>query len=426
MVSPGAGALGLERSTTPGRTWRAHGPRRAAAQLLGWTALFALSIGLAAVDVAPELAVRPWLAHIPDAPDRSRDPAAVSPVASQCLAVAQLRRPSVVRPTISATTTTGRPLFSIGLVPLFLAVVGALRHPDRRLVRGWLVLAGLAIWFACGRHLVLFAAGLSHGARHELVPRAGAGPLPRQPGRRGPGRPGSRDAAMAHDRFRVTGTSSRSGSLGIVLIASGRSVARFLLVRGTDGSSRTGAATAFECSRNGCFWLTLAGMTAVSFTWEASLGRQGSVVGPGGLLGLLAICELGWYGFSLLQVAPAERFLGDDPIGPALIRLDRDSHRSGRIRIKARDSFYSDLQAAVLGIEKTNINDVFQLDHAARLYQTPLSCRVVSAPATGRARCKRSSIDYRRQIRQAVFDRMSVGYLVSDRFESDPGWPLAG
>ncbi len=32
--------------------------------------------------------------------------------------------------------------------------------------------------------------------------------------------------------------------------------------------------------------------------------------------------------------------------------------------------------------------------------------------------------DYNREVRQAVFDRLSVSYLVSDRFEADPGWPV--
>ena len=33
--------------------------------------------------------------------------------------------------------------------------------------------------------------------------------------------------------------------------------------------------------------------------------------------------------------------------------------------------------------------------------------------------------EHRRRIRQAIFDRFSVAYLVSDRYESDPGWPVA-
>lgn len=127
---------------------------------------------------------------------------------------------------------------------------------------------------------------------------------------------------------------------------------------------------------------------------------------------------------ALLRVAPAEQFLHDNEIGPALKRLDCDSHRSGPIRIKARDSFYSDLRATFLGIEKTNINDVFQLDNASRLFR-------LLYPVAGFRRRRLESpmqqvVDqYRREIRQAVFDRLSVGYLVSDRIESDPGWPLA-
>ena len=51
-------------------------------------------------------------------------------------------------------------LFSIGLVPLFLAVVGAVRHPDRKLARGWLVLAGLADLAGLRAALVLLCPGI--------------------------------------------------------------------------------------------------------------------------------------------------------------------------------------------------------------------------------------------------------------------------
>jgi hypothetical protein len=174
---------------------------------------------------------------------------------------------------------------------------------------------------------------------------------------------------------------------------------------------------------NGCFWLVLAGIIA-SIHLGSRFRSPGTRRQATGLIGLLAICELGWYGFSLLQVGPSDRFLGDDPVGTALLRLDGGSHGSRRIRIKARDSFYSDLRAAVLGIEKTNITDVFQLDHAAQLYQ--LLYPVASFQRRRLEDPMREAVDdYRRQIRQGVFDRMSVGYLVSNRFEPDPGWPTA-
>ena len=189
-----------------------------------------------------------------------------------------------------------------------------------------------------------------------------------------------------------------------------------------DGSSRTAAASR-RVLEDGRFWLTLGAMTVLILV--ASFARSSRIPHlAGGLLGLVALCELGWCGFSLIRVAPAERFLGGDAIGAALLRHDRDPQRAGRLRIKARDSFYSDLQAASLGIEKTNINDVFQLDHAARLYE-------VLYPVASRPRRRwddsmsEAIDDYRRQLRQAVFDRMSVAYLVSDRIEADPGWQVA-
>ena len=94
------------------------------------------------------------------------------------------------------------------------------------------------------------------------------------------------------------------------------------------------------------------------------------------------------------------------------------------VRIKARDAFYGDLPASVHGIEKTNVDDAFQLDRAARLYETlyPVASRV--RPMAERL-MSRQAKDAWRRIRQAVFDRMGVGFVVSDRIETDPRWPVA-
>ncbi len=88
-----------------------------------------------------------------------------------------------------------------------------------------------------------------------------------------------------------------------------------------------------------------------------------------------------------------------------------------------RDTFFLDLQAVRYGIEKTNVNDLFQLQHAAVLYETlyPVATRTqepIELPMSLAVE------DYRRQVRQGVFDRMGVSALVSDRIESDPSWPV--
>ena len=76
------------------------------------------------------------------------------------------------------------------------------------------------------------------------------------------------------------------------------------------------------------------------------------------------------------------------------------------------------------GFQKTNVNDVFQIDHAARLY-------TLLYPVAALRRLERDEMmneaveDFHRLVRQAVFDRMSVSHVVSDRVESDPGWPVA-
>ena len=196
-----------------------------------------------------------------------------------------------------------------------------------------------------------------------------------------------------------------------------------LLVRGHRRLVADGRGGEVACYDDGCFWLTLGGMTAVILMGCLPTARRTHRHAAGGRWACSRCVELGWYGFSLFQVAPAEQFLGDDPIGTdacssrSRMRMDQDEFAS-------RHATHSTaiFPAAVLGIEKTNINDVFQLDHAARLYE--LLYPVASFQRRRRmTRCRRPSRTYSRQVRQAVFDRLSVGYLVSNRFEADPGGP---
>ncbi len=115
--------------------------------------------------------------------------------------------------------------------------------------------------------------------------------------------------------------------------------------------------------------------------------------------------------------------MGADPVSAAIEGLGAESAYRLPPRIKARDNFYGDLRAAAHGIEKTNVNDVFQIDHAARLYERLY-------PVAARQRPKHDDLmnapveDFKREVRQEVFDRMSVSHVVSDKFESDPGWPV--
>jgi hypothetical protein len=141
------------------------------------------------------------------------------------------------------------------------------------------------------------------------------------------------------------------------------------------------------------------------------------------VLGLAAMAELGWYGFALIRVTPAARFVGEDPVSAALVGLGTEPDQPAA-RIKARDSFYGDLPAALHGIEKTNVDDAFQLDHAAWLYETLYPVASHIRPMAER-RMSATEREAWRRIRQAVLDRMSVGFLVSDRVEADPPWPVA-
>jgi hypothetical protein len=399
--------------------WQARGAVQATSRLCVWGAAAALSLGLAAVELAPQIGTRPWLLRDHDALARTSIPRRYH---LEALNGFQLLSPTALG---GPADYFGRDnyweaLLSIGLVPLFLAVLAVFLHPDRRLVRGWLALVGVAVWFACGRALLLYTAayyvvpGMSWfrvPARSLFLANLGGAVLA--------GLGSQAVAARLADRRNWRRCAAWCGAFISIIV-----IALYLIAsaRNAQGLSR-----AVEAARrvvdDDCFRLTLLGLAALlALGCAARLPRTRRLAG--GLIGLLALCELGWHGSSLLQVAPAEQFVGDDPVSAALARLGPDSVSARHGRIKARDNFYSDLSAVCHGVEKANVNDSFQIDHAARLYE-------LLYPVASRRRLKREDLmneaveDFCRQVRQSVFDRMGVAHLVSDRVEAGPGWPVA-
>jgi hypothetical protein len=405
-----------------GAAWKsrhARDPRSSAAQVAWWAGVLALSIGIAAIEIAPELAVRRWLVRSLGAPARTSIPTRYQLDARNFL---QLLSPTALGGPSDyfGDDNYWETLFSIGLAPLVLAVTAAIGHPDRKQVRGWLVLLGLAIWFACGRHLLFFAIA------YLTVPGVSSFRVPARALFLA-NLAGAALAGLGVETLRIRGDHSqfwhkfavRFAAVVVIGLACLFSIRGYL---GSDSSSPI-AQAAGRVLRDAPFWSVLASMTALIVAGCSVRGWRSQLL-AGRLMGLLVLCELGWNGVSLIHVARAELFLGANPVSAALIQSRNDAPQYGRLRVKARDRFYSDLQAASIDVEKTNINDVFQLAHASRLYTElyPVASRrrrFVDDPM------HEAVENHRRQIRQAVFDRFSVGYLVSDRYESDPGWPVA-
>jgi hypothetical protein len=401
------------------RVWRAKGARRASARLFFWAGAAVLSLGLAAVDLVPQLIVRPWLLRDHDTFSRVSIPRRYH---LHGLNGFQLLSPFALGGPADyfGDDNYWETLFAIGFVPVLLATVAILWHPDRRHVRGWLALVALAVWFACGRHLLLYSAaylvipGVSSfrvPARALFLANLGAAVLA-----------GLGVQALAMRLAEPRAWRRFAFGYGVILVLLILSLYLVGYAREPEHFSRTVAA-ARRVLADSRFQLTVAGVSMILLLGCIPSLSRGPRLARG-LIGLLALCELGWHGSSLLQVAPATQFLDADPVSDALHRLEAGLDDAGPVRIKARDNYYGDLLAVCHGFEKTNVNDVFQIDHAAQLYET------LYPVASHRRRARVDQMngpieDFRRQVRQAVLDRMSVSHVVSDRIESDPAWAVA-
>jgi hypothetical protein len=165
------------------------------------------------------------------------------------------------------------------------------------------------------------------------------------------------------------------------------------------------------------FWLALGVVPmGLSIAWKMKSSRNKIAI----VLGLLGLIELGCHGQRLIVTTPASRYFGPDPISKVLEDARPSSLAPARIRVV--DSLYDDLRASQHGFEKTNVNDSFQIQHAADLYET-LYRQFDDDKFVGGAPMDAAAAQFRREVRQSVLDRMSVSFLVDDRIDPESSWP---
>jgi hypothetical protein len=421
------------------RAGREGRPRAALARLGCWTFVLILSLGLAAVELIPDMTAQAWTLR-----GSQLSLGKVSRYQLHALNLFQLLSPRALGgPTdYFGPDNYWETTLSVGVIPLVLGVVAAARHPDRRLVRGWIILIAGALVFAAGRKLGVFSVlfefvpGMNRfrvASRSLFLATLGAAVLA------GfgvdtlmPGSFGAEDWRRLARRFRLV-----AGVVGAILIGllpfstnerldpptppspalSLREIRTIL--RSSHWESRQAPGAAGRVVRCGTFWLALAGVTVLLAVGQRRSGRR---VQCAWALGMLGLIELGSYGHGLLRVSPPSKFLGPDPISRAL--NEAKSPVEGPFRIRARDTLYSDLRASSHGLEKINVNDSFQIQHAADLYETLYALLYVPPAPDPNAPMSEVVARHRQEGRQRILDRMNVAFLVSNHVEADAHWPL--
>ncbi len=414
------------------------GRGRSALVLWGaWAVALTLAVGLVGVELVPDALAHPWDLRLARLTLRLASRYHPFPVnALQLLGPGALGGPA----DFFGHENYWESVLSIGLVPMVLAVVGAAWSWDRRGVRAWAWLVLAALIFASGRKLGLFAAlfHLVPGMDRFRVPsRAlflaslGASVLAGF---------GVEALRSVRDRTAWDRLARRWGIVAATLataILAGRWSAGQGAVVESDfrrppiaGALATGPGRLPEgarwllglsrLSRDPAFWLVLGG-TTIGLAWGRGHPRDRRAVAAA--LGLLGLGELAWHGHEVIATSPAARFLGPDPIGRALRLASGDG--PGPPRLRAVDALYDDLRAGQLGLAKANVNDSFQIQHAADLYERLYDLfdrdRFDRDGPMDRVAALR-----RRQVRQAVLDRMAVSLLVSDHPDPDAPWsPVA-
>ncbi len=315
-------------------------------------------------------------------------------------------------------------LLAPGWVALTLAVVAVAGWRRRRDVQGWTVLAIGALVIAAGRPLGIFAllAPIVPGMDLFRVPSRAlflvclATAVLAALGLERLRRLGPR-AWIAHERnYRRVVLVLASALLAGAVAAWWLGVDPGLPERVYDAAGRVRGPSIVTRVLIGCativreplVWITLAGVGGL-LVWGRNRPRDRARVSAA--LGVLALIELLTYAVRDLPVTPASRLL--DP-GPIAAELERQAPVRP-FRVRARDAAYADLPAVLGGIEKTNLDDLFQLQHAADVYE-PLYRLFGPGPLASTAS--------HRALRRAALERLNVAFVVSDQAVSELDWPV--
>ncbi len=404
--------------------FRAGKPRESVADLCLWLGLLVVSLGLCAVEIVPEIAVRPWVLKA------SRfDLGHINRYQLHALNLLQVLSPYALgKPDdYAGHDNYWETVCSVGLVPLILAVVGVTSYRDRAFVRRWGWLVVVALVFAGGRKLGLYAlayAVLPGMERFRVPSRSlflvalGASILA------GAGVQTLNDRRLTARGWRTlrrgvwAGMIAAGVSAFLIGVISDRNAERLarkplpFLGNGLSAQYQKyqDAKVGYRLAGEGVFWVAVVGSLVVVTIGGG--GRRGQVVAAWGLASL-ALVELSVYAQSILVCAPAERFLGGEAfqVGQRFIVNDA----SGPIRVASLGNLYPDLAAVIEGVEKTNINDSFQIQHAADLYERLYPLLEPAYLRQGVERAMDAAVDdYRGRNAQGVMDLMSARYLFAD------------
>jgi hypothetical protein len=421
---------------------RARGPAVAAWGLLVGAGLLALSLGPCAAELVPGLTARGWLLE-----QEGAGAGQVSRYFVHSINLVQLLDPFALgRPwDYRGHDNYWETVFSIGLVPLVLGFVGASRHPDRPMARrlAWLVVVALV--FAAGQRLGLYSLARMTipGVDRFRVPSrtlflaslggallAGAGLNELSSGRLA-----TSEWAGLRERLRralliVGGSVLAIGLVSVFVVEESatrgwgsekRTTTRTRARRAELNTAVRAVAAVGEVGAEPIFWMSLAGMAA-GVSLASRLGARRDVLAWG--LGSLGLVELSLYARAILVCAPVTAFLGSDRV---LNEVQRGTEgESGRFRAASIGTLLPDLTAMASGLEKTNVNDSFQIRHAADIYERlypflePFHRR-----ETDEWPMDRAVWEHRARLARTVLDLMSVRVLVADRDVSplglDPG-----